>query len=87
MVTYRQEEKLYYWIVGISDTSGRRIIYGCKESYEEAQKTEAGILNAECEIIPLKTKDSRRAAQMIRARVLNETQSIDETLKRFKHME
>ena len=78
---------MYYWIVGVSDTSGRRIIYGNKDTYEEAQKTVASILDAECEIIPLRTRDSRRATQMLRGGVLNETNSVDEALKRFKHEE
>jgi hypothetical protein len=47
----------YYWIVSTSDSTGRRIIYGCKRDYAEAEKMSSTIHNAHTEIVPLNSKD------------------------------
>lgn len=56
----------YYWIVGVSDSTGRCIIYGCKNTYEEAYQQTQKIINAETEIIPLQTRDSKLASAKIK---------------------
>ena len=75
----------YYWIVGVSDNSGRGMIYGCKTSREEAEKIIGLIHNATCEIIESKTDNEDDFTREQRARVLTETGDIDLAYKRFDH--
>lgn len=55
----------YYWIVEVSNATGRSCIFGCKNSHQEAELEVAKLNNATCEIIPLNTKDSRLAHSKI----------------------
>ncbi len=82
----KPEVKTYYWILGVSDETGRRIIYGYKPSYQEAQLKASSIHNATTEIVALKTRDENSASRQLRALVLDETNDIDESFKKFKHV-
>ena len=79
-------KRLYYWIVGESEESGKRMIYGYRNTESEAKQVANRIRNAVCKVVPLDTKDDKEASRRIRAMVLDETQSIDESFKRFKHV-
>lgn len=79
--------RLYYWIVGESDATGRRMIYGYRNTESEAKQIANRIRNAVCRVIPLETRDDKEASRQIRAMVLDETQSIDEAFKRFRHID
>ncbi len=80
-----QGQKQYFWIWAESNESGRVIIYGCKNSYEEAQRFTNKLNNATCHITPLSTKDESSASQRIRAIILEESGDIDNSFKRFSH--
>ncbi len=75
--------RIYYWIVG--KDAGRRVIMGAYSSYDEADMD--GYNNfKEYEVLPLNTRDRAAAREMIRKKVLDETHSIEETFRRFKHL-
>ncbi len=78
--------RTYYWIVGESDETGRRMIYGYRNTESEAKQVANRIRNAVCRVIPLDTRDDKEASRRIRAMVLDETGDIDESFKRFKHV-
>ncbi len=84
-VRAKANDKVYFWIVGTSNKTGRRIIYGWKPSYEEAERVGAGIQGASIEVHLLHTRDETEAARLLRATVLEESHDIDEALRRFKH--
>lgn len=87
---YRSKAKelpTYYYIVGESDATGRRIIYARKNTPAEAELVANSIHNAHCEVIPSKHSSSKAFAQELRAKVLTDGGDIDVALKRFKHLE
>jgi hypothetical protein len=75
----------YYWIWAMSNKTGAAIIYGYRNSELEARKVADRITNAECEIVPLDTKDEGEASRRIRAMKLGKSNDVDSMLKRFKH--
>jgi len=81
------DNPVYFWIVGESSETGRRLIYGYKTSMEEAEKAKAKIHNATVTIYPLRTTDEDEVTRMMRAGVLEDTGDVDESYKRFRHTE
>lgn len=73
----------YYWVWGMEN--GRRVLWGPAYSYEEANRVGYSKLTGTFEVVPLRTKNEATASRMLKARVLNETSSADEALKRLRH--
>ena len=76
----------YYWIWGKQiDAKGRDVILGWYRTYDEADKYAYSKIRGDYEIVPLKTRDREAATQIIRKMRLDKTDSIEQTLERFRH--
>lgn len=73
---------VYYWIWGLE--GGRRVLCGPKTTEDEAYQWGFANLSGDFEVIPLKTRDEATASRILRARLLEET-NTDTAFKRFKH--
>lgn len=73
--------KSYYWIWGLGS---RHIVLGPFSSYEEAQHKSLK-LDCPAEIEKLNTRDEAQASRILRAKLLGETGSVEESFHRFKH--
>ncbi len=78
-------KQTYYWVVGVSDDSGRGMIFGYKLSETEAEEAVGKIHNAQCEIIPSHTNNEDIFSRELRGKTLMETGDIDFSYKKFDH--
>lgn len=79
----RLQTGTFWWVWGVED--GRRILFGSFSSEGEAYQVGYAKLSGNFEVVPLKTIDVSAASRILRARVLNETEDVTKTFKRFKH--
>jgi len=81
----KSDKQTYYWIVGVSNDSGRGMIFGYKFSKQDAEEAINKIHNAQCEIIESHTTDESKFSQELRGKVLMETGDIDDSYRKFDH--
>lgn len=74
---------VYWWVYG--NQNGRRVLFGPFTTEDEAEREGYAKLTSNYETVCLKTRDEQQASRILRARVLGETQNLDETFRRFKH--
>ena len=77
------QQQTYYWIWG--ESQGRRIALGPYDTDEEAHEKGAALIGGYFDVVPLNTRDFRKATQMLKARSLGETHNINYALERVKH--
>ncbi|MCK9369860.1 hypothetical protein M0R04_08150 [Candidatus Dojkabacteria bacterium] len=80
-----EAKQTYYWIVGVSDASGRGMIFGYKTNMAEAEKAVEQIHNAHCEIVPSHTNNEDEFSRELRGKALMETGDIDVAYRKFDH--
>lgn len=79
------QKQTYFWIWAMSKITGAAVIYGYRSTEQEARKVADNINNANCEVIPLPTKDEADASRRIRAIKTDRVRDIDKALVRFRH--
>lgn len=62
----QSEHRKYYYVVGESDTTGRRIIYARKDNRLDAEKVANEIHNAHCEVIESNLANSTEFGKWLR---------------------
>ena len=77
------QQQTYYWLWG--ETQGRRIALGPYFTDDEARERGRELLGGSFEVVELRTRDLRRATQILKARTLQETQNIDYALQKVRH--
>ena len=77
------QQQIYYWIWG--ESQGRKVALGPYDTKEEAQERGSELIGGYFEVVPLSTKDLRRATQILKARTLGETHDLPYALERVKH--
>ena len=81
--TIGRDHRIYYYILAIN--MGKRVLLGPYLTEEEANSVGYQKLDISFEVIPLNTKSRSKATQMLKARVLDETANLEESLGRVKH--
>lgn len=75
-------EKLRYWAW---DTQTRTIV-GPKDTEDEINQLAFRTIDADFRIFLLNTDDKRKAVSQIKARLLEETYSLEQSMRRFHHI-
>ena len=83
MTQEQQQQQVYYWIRG--ESQGRTVILGWFSTPEEAQAEGAEKIGGYFDVVPLTTKDMRKATQILKAKKLDESHSLPYALERVKH--
>lgn len=75
--------KEYYWI--IANYGGRLVVIGPKSTDSEAQSMAYEKLDVPFEIVPLQTRDRSRATSILKARKLEATGNLGQSIQRARH--
>ena len=72
--------QVYYWIV--ANYQSRLVIIGPKDSEQEANEFAYQKLDVPVEVVPLQTRDRSKAAAQLKARRLDSTGNLGESIQR-----
>lgn len=78
-----ERQREYYYIFAVSQ--GKRVFLGPYDTEEEANRIGFGKLEGNFECIPLPTRDRSRATGMLKARLLDKSGNLENSLERVKH--
>jgi len=73
----------FWWIVALRN--GRTVLLGAYNTEEEANRIGYSKVNGEFNVISLPTRDTARASQLVKAKKLYSSSSLDESMARMKH--
>ena len=71
----------YYWLYGMSS----RVVIGAIATADEAENKAMSIMDDEFKVYRLPTKDRKQAVRMIKAKLLEETRELEQSMRRFSH--
>lgn len=78
-----RSQREYYYIFATSQ--GKRVFLGPYNTEEEANRIGFEKLDGNFECIPLPTRDRSRATGMLKARLLDKSGDLENSLERVKH--
>lgn len=76
---------LVYWVLG--EKNGKRLIMGYYTSETEAENDGQRKFGEGYQVYPMHTIDRAEASRIIRKKVLDETNDIEDAFKKFGHKE
>ena len=75
---------MYFYIW--AEEEGRNVLLGPYDSREEANRAAWQQLNCHFEIVELPSRDRGRATQIMKAKKLEKTQNLSQSLERVQHI-
>jgi hypothetical protein len=81
----RAPKQEYYWILATDKSSGRPVILGAYRTEEEANRVGFEKIDGHFEVVPLNTRDISRANKLLKYRRFDQTNRLEEAMKRAKH--